>query len=524
MQLNDGDHRQKHIVLDALVSYSDACTLPNLTPSCPYYEDIDGVPSCNEECRSLLAEWGGPVRPVETHREGGLVLTGRAIPRSAASGMTSFDATERYLRDRGLPLPQQSTGSLLLGLEAAMIAMPHPERMQSMTQALDLWDELDRRGLPVEAVVRAGILPTLATHLAALTTIPYISVRGDLHEASAEMLDRLQSLIEPWQRLLEAAYAEEGTEDDVRRVIRLTFRSNDLTKRLWGARHMPNLDETTDVLAVGDQAHALIIAYALSGRFAGRVRSWFTRVLAEDKLSVLSWQAPPPGIFGALSHQRQVEEHGLWLWERNTVTHLEDWSITSLMAEWRAHEVADHNLPPLVYGERSCDHEQVATTALTRMSKARPNRPRQVSPLRAEDLTTRAVELLEAGDPAAAADVFAGLVELRPWDGDALNNLGFCLLPVNPSAALERLQEASLYPNDAVTINVANRILALILLGRTDDARRLAETSSDIISHPARDKSCFVWRRDEADGTLILGKSEAQPAYLAELLRDLLDM
>jgi len=522
MQFDEGDGRQEHILLDALVSYSDACTLPDLTPSCPYYVNEAGTPTCEEQCRGLLARWGGAVRPVESHKQGSLVLTGRAIPRTSASGVTAFDAAERYLRDRGLPLPQQSTGSLLLGLEAAMTAMPRPERLESMSRALDLWDELERRGLPVDAVVGAGILPTLATHLAALTTIPYVSVRGDLHEVSAEMLDRLKHFIEPWQDLLETSFAEEGAEEDVRRAIRLTFRPEPPNRRLFGARDIPTWNEVEDeVPGAEEQPFALLISYALSGRFVDRVLSWFTRALADDKLAVLGWQAPPVGIFSALRGHRETEEHGLWLWERNTVTHLEDWSTTSLMAEWRAHEVADHNLAPLIYGERSCNHEQVATTALTRMSKSRPNKPRPLVGLRAQDLTTRAVELLKAGDFTAAADVFAGLVELRPWDGDALNNLGFCLLPIDLQAALQRLQEASLYPGESVTINVANRVLALLLLGRPTDAQGLAEASIGTIEkHPAQDHECFVWRRDDASQALTLGRADSH-TYLQELLTEL---
>ncbi|MET4079662.1 hypothetical protein [Janibacter sp. UYMM211] len=523
MELDDNDRRQEHIVLDALVSYSDACTLPHLTPSCPYYAVVDSVPTCEEQCRRLIAEWGGGERPVESHRQGSLVLTGRAIPRASASGVTAFDAAERYLRDRALPLTQQSTGSLLLGLEAAMTAMPRPERLKSMSQALDLWDELDRRGLPVDAVVRAGILPTLATHLAALTTIPYVRFQGDSHEVSGEMLARLGEFIEPWQGLLEAAFAEEGSEDDVRQAIRLTSKPEELNRRLLGRRAplggRSGVDEEASIVDEGP--YGLLIAYAMSGRFVDRVLSWFHRALADDKLLVLGWQPPPPGIFSALRTHRPVEEHGLWLWERNTVTHLDEWSTTSLMAEWRAHEVADHNLAPLVYGERCCDHEQVATTALTRLSKSRPNRPRPVEGLRAQDLMNRAVELLRAGDHQAASHVFSGLVELRPWDGDALNNLGFCLMPIDPWAALQRLEEASLYPSGGLTINVANRVLALALLDRHADARNLAESSIEKIgSHPSRDHGCYVWRRD-ADGALTLDHAETQHAYLQELLDEL---
>lgn len=514
------DPREERILLDALVAYGDSCTLPDLTPSCPYYENLDGVPTCDEQCRTLLARWGGNPRPIQSHTQGGLVLTGRAIPRVAASGHNPFDAGERYLRDRGLPLVEQSTGSLLLGLESAMTAMPHPERLQSIAQALDIWDELERRGLPSEAVVRAGILPTLATHIAALITIPYVTIHGDLVEVSDEMLERLSSLIEPWQQVLEAAVLSEGSDDHVRRAIRATVRPMELHRRLFGTQQefeVPLAD-----IELPEDRDLLLVSYALSGRFIDRVTGWLSRTLAEDKLSVLAWQAPPPGIFCALNVSSQAEEHGLWLWERNTVTDLNDWTTSSLVAEWRAHEVADHNLSPLVYGERSCDHERVASTVLMRMSSAGRNEPRRVVRLHASELTNRAVELLEGGDYAGASDLFAGLVELRPWDGEALNNLGFCLVPTDPEAALLRLQEASLYPHDNVPLNVANRVFVLALLGRHDDALALAEAGLSIPIHSQSPRSaCFVWRLNAGDNSLSLEHAESQYVYLDELVEQL---
>jgi hypothetical protein len=77
--------------------------------------------------------------------------------------------------------------------------------------------------------------------------------------------------------------------------------------------------------------------------------------------------------------------------------------------------------------------------ALIKSSQQRGDRAesRWLDPVAFVDAAT---DLLKANQIREAADIFATLVELRPTDGEALNNLGFCLLPLDPTAALEALQ------------------------------------------------------------------------------------
>ena len=109
---------RRHLLMNALVTFSDSCTLPLLTPSCPYYRHDGHSASCNEECRDLIDEWGIADRRVREVQIGGLVLRGRGMPIEVATGAVPFDATKNYLRERRFSPPQQSTGSLLLGLGA----------------------------------------------------------------------------------------------------------------------------------------------------------------------------------------------------------------------------------------------------------------------------------------------------------------------------------------------------------------------------------------------------------------------
>ncbi len=90
----DLSEREHRIFLDALQSYADACTLPDLTPSCPYYRLTDDGPSCEWQCWDVLDRHGGATRPVREHVVGGLVLTGVELPLAAVAGAQDYDARQ----------------------------------------------------------------------------------------------------------------------------------------------------------------------------------------------------------------------------------------------------------------------------------------------------------------------------------------------------------------------------------------------------------------------------------------------
>ena len=114
MLLEGVPDRVRLLLLDALVTYSDSCTLPNLTQSCPYFVQTDAGPTCGEQCRDLIAESGAADRGVRDVRIGGLVLHGRGMPRSVASGSVAYDATKRFLTERRKPPNEQGTGLSLI--------------------------------------------------------------------------------------------------------------------------------------------------------------------------------------------------------------------------------------------------------------------------------------------------------------------------------------------------------------------------------------------------------------------------
>ena len=510
----------QHILMDALVSYSDGCTLPTLTPSCPYYRVEGNTPLCGEECRQLIDDWGAADRRIREVQIGGLVLRGRGLPLRVVSGDSAFDATKNYLQERRLPPAEQGTGSLLLGLAAAMsdtrVGSNADRGRLARTQAI--WAELDRRGLPVESVVRAAILPQVARTVALMAAMPYLRAAGAWGwSVSTDALDRTEAAAQDWNQLLEAAYEQEGV--DAAAPWPPEGEPNPQHREpSWRAE--PVISIVIEELQTGErwthESKDGRIPYALSKRFTARIAEWFSRLLADGLTEVVQWQAPPAALFMAMPVRSAPEEVGQWLWDRFTETHLEDWQPSSLLREWEALQGGGVPVPLPVWREREPDSETLAFVALQRLTR-RERRHAPEPSLRAENFVSAAISYLERGQVQEAANIFAGLVELRPADGDARNNLGFCLLADDPIEALAILQRASLYPMKQKTINAANRVLALYLVGRVEDAIRLGE---EFLEQPADhdDVPCYAWEQNVETGELVLRPVSSGHEYLQNLV------
>ena len=498
-------HHVRSLLLDALVTYSDSCTLPNLTPSCPYFVQSEAGPTCREQCRDLIAQSGAADRRVRDVRIGGLVLHGRGMPQSVASGSVAYDATKRFLTERRKSPSGQGTGSLLLGLKAALDGLS-ADAHETADRVMPLWAELERRDVPVERVVGAAMLPEIAVRLGMLASIPAMTEGGLwAYGVSPDYLGALQSQAESgWSELLKAAIDADGGRDKARRLAMESLAGEADGSRLGGAQRFSAEFAQLDT-AHGMEKSDWVLAdvrmlYAMSSRFSNRVREWLTRLLNEDLRSLLRMQPPPIPLFLALpTEPMPIDEIGLWIWDRFTQTRYGDWSTSSLMQEWRSARTGEVPLPQLVWSERRTDPEAIASIWLSKSSE-----PRKTSlperGLSADEFVHAAINHLDEGRIQEAADIFAGLVELRPADGDALNNLGFCLLPLDPSSGLEELERASLYPQGNVALNLANRALALHLVGRDEDALQLGREA--LGSEHRGVGLAVMWKHDHDTGKL----------------------
>lgn len=504
-----GDERQ--IFLDALVSYADSCTLPKLTPSCPYYRVLDRGPTCGEECRSAVAKYGGPDRPVGEAHLGGLVLVGRQLPPRVLAGADDYDSGQLFVAERDLTPTEQSTGTVLLSLQAAL-RQPLIDDPSRYEHVLQLWAVLAGRGLDVESVVRGGILPDIVLSVISLAVTPALAREGALpSDMSSDFRNLLAaSAGRGWPGLLDAVVngyptREAALADGARQPHPyLRRRAND------------DHDVSGPFYGEGDGSFPLTahLAIARSRAFVGRVEDWLSRLLTEDLRSLVTADVPPKAVFDALVAGPLADDLGLWLFERMTITRAENWSTSSLLLEWRSMRGEQlPGVPSRIVAERRVDRQAITELALDRSAR-HTGRRSQIRDLSAAQFSRKAAGELTCGNYQAAANIFAALVDLRPGDGDAINNLAFCLVPLDREKALRRLQEATLYAIDQRGVNAANRALVLHLVGRHSEALKVALDA--LGAYP--DVQAYLWTHAKCDEAVFRPVRASVATYLQDLV------
>jgi hypothetical protein len=391
---------------------------------------------------------------------------------------------------------------------------------------MPLWAELERRGVPVERVVGAAMLPWVADRLGMVASVPAMMEGGLWGDGvSPDLVELLRTQAESgWSQLLNAAMEADGGRRKARRLALTAMSDRAVGPHLGGAQGF-----TAEFVKLGSANGAeksdwvltdVRMLYAMSSRFSNRVQEWLTRLLNEDLASLLRMQPPPIPVFLAFpTEPMPVDELGMWIWDRFTQTRYDDWATSSLMQEWRTASTGDVPLAQPVWSERRTNPEAIASVWLSKSSDSPMNTSLSGRGLGADEFVEAAIAHLNDGEIQEAADIFAGLVELRPADGDALNNLGFCLLPLDPSSGLEELEKASLYPQANVVLNLANRVLGLHLVGRDEAALELAR---EVMGSEHRAVGLAVmWKHNHDAGGLTL-ESEVHPVqYLGQLLTHL---
>lgn len=210
----------------------------------------------------------------------------------------------------------------------------------------------------------------------------------------------------------------------------------------------------------------------LSKPFRTGLRAWLSFAEMED---LLRWV--PPADLGDLDPTEEAEaSEFLWLAERFTKTYLDDWSQASLKLEYRyTHEKWQPGAFPVeLLSERQVPPVKVSEELAARVVHGRRGDPAAVSAL-----VERALEAIDNKKRDLAAAIFTTARTLDPDDNHIANNLAFCLLPDRPDEALEILigvrarTEMNLLP-------IANSVAALMRLGETSEALRVAEEAAAI--------------------------------------------
>jgi hypothetical protein len=491
----------------ALTRFSDDCQPPELNADCPFFQPTTDGGVCGEQCKDILAAVGGD-RPAAT--EGlsfgdGLVLQRRRRPRPRRGPdktKRAFDAREAHLSDRDRPRDVRSAASLIH--ELRMLLFEHPGTTEDPSETRyeihATFDELARRGVNVEALVRHGLLDQLALAIPMLAALPEFG----------EPVDGAEHVVgQAWHELLVASHA-----DDKRRRLDGVVDLDGLMRRVRSMALsfsvLPPLNAPESVASTDESQNPGLTSYALGGRFVSRVINWVQTAAIDD---VLDWQAPPASLFVSepitVGPSPQVVQQGRWLYDRFSKTYLPDWEPESLEHEWRwLLGRCEGAAPASVMKERPTRAEEVSA-CLADLATA-PASAQTPALTAGEDdsavlynFVYLAARSLREGRRQEAITLFRGLAQLRPRDPDINNNYGFCLLVDDPESAVRWLERAATL-NEGRQLdgtNLANRIYAATLL--KDDERALA--LAEVLFTASRTQtfvSAYLWL-DNGDGPVL---------------------
>ena len=503
---------ENRILLDALVSYADACTMPALTPTCPFYRLVDGRPFCEEQCRDIAEARGAEPRRIRTSNVGGLVLSGREIPVRTMSGTESFDAGELRLRHKEDNAASQPTASLIAGLVETVMASATKQSPPS-EQALGLWGELERRNYPIERVARHSIARTAAPAITLSVLLPLLVDEGltPFGRDSDVFSKNENPSRSTWAAALKEAFDQYPSAALRQRHSLEPIDAPALRSRLGGLVAATVPDEDFELFL----EKVKFAPFLLSNYAMARVHAWIGHLFRTDLEAALAASPPAHAATFAAVPPYGVDEEARWLGDRFLYTDLDRWAPTSLTLEWRhqsGHRDTDCPLPLLQ--ERKVDRTLVGERALAALGDKGPRRP-SPQPLDSSMFVRSASQALSERQFERAIAIFRGVTEMFPTEVDAWNNLGFCQLASDPIEALRSLEYAASLRGGNTIVCAANRTLALHQLKRDEEAtevgrRALADAAT---TYP----SAIMWAHPSQE-VHKLDKNVEPRAYLTQLL------
>ena len=437
------DPREREIFLRALRQYSDNCEPPELTPDCPYSVTTGpGVRGCGNECMDLLAHHNAPLSHEVIDVGDGLTMrrTRRPRTRRVHNPMSSaYDAREVYLRDKSAGPPSTwRLAAMLVGI-VEHLETPPPEDSAAADQRLAAIKELilliEAKGLTFDTQV----LPHLR-YVTGFAVFKQYFLPADREAGGVESIPRDWVLA-------------------VRHHVE------------WG-----DTEPSVEALSQGFQG------------ILSTTTSWAAAASWDD---LVNWR-PPSTAPAASSLVMPPRSDDLWVTERFTKTYLSQWSVPALRSEWK-----------YLHGQKPapCDPNEMRVREVSANDLAKVMADRLGAELRpSEELTNMLVEpaltFLKEGRRTEAAALFEAALRHSPNDALALNNLGFCLLPDDPEEGLRHL-DASMGTDQAhLELTNANRLLALVLLGRWTSACDLAETHLDRFANSSPQEAVWLWDID----------------------------
>jgi hypothetical protein len=349
-----------------------------------------------------------------------------------------FDAVGIAIREADLPTDRKSTTALLIEVRERLLTPPWidadmEERKYLVAAGLD---ELRRRGLDADLAVRHGFGPGFTGIITILLIFPHLKNPDAIPTTYAEAAVRVPK---PWVDALGLG----GGSLDMRALV--------------------------DVKQ--------------------RIENWVLTAPIDD---LIYWN-PPSAQPSRATDAPEAAARATWIVDRFTQTYLYDWSKSSLLYEWRyIYSLEPGPLSPEAMCERRIDRDDLHFQIASNASEEWPSEggTPAAAQLDVNALTAHVIAKLREDENEAALAVAEAIAGLRPDDPAATNNMGFCVLPFDPSRALTVLREAQRLGFDSA-INPMNQVVAAL---RMEDRSELAAAVAQVIALSFdRAEIAFVW-------------------------------
>lgn len=204
------------------------------------------------------------------------------------------------------------------------------------------------------------------------------------------------------------------------------------------------------------------------------IRQWVRNASLDD---VITLAAPQRGQLAAdsvtLDDEPELHKQYRWMVDHFAKTFYRDWGTTSLHNElkWLDGDISSPCPDELMHDRAVTRRDLVEEIARRAVYQTKP--PGVGDSISAE-MTRHAINLLHQGRLREAVAVFEFGITQRPYDPGIRNNLGFCLIPLDPNQALDHLEAAANmgYPSSAT--NTYNQMCCYLALGRSRAALNAA--------------------------------------------------
>ena len=432
----------RELFLVALREFSESCVAPELIAECPFSTVSEpGVRSCGEECMDLLGLNHAPDPIAAVTLDDGLTIRRRVRPRARrepGGPSKPYDAKEIYQEDSGASEPRRwRLAALIYGLGELIKTAPPVDSSAAQTRLnriAEVIDLIESRGIDVEKHLDHWLRQRVNEGLMSALRRPVLR-----------------------QELPEFAHGTEWVD------------------LLVGAGDKP-------IARAEDVYHTVLQT----------VITWSQRASRKD---LLDWK-PPEHLadgFPSLAEYDAGAELGQWLVDRFCTTYISEWKEASLRQEWQyMHGSLMPPCPATEMSIRPVAEDDLGRVMAHRMANSEfAHRTHSIAP----SLVEPAVAFLEEGRRTEAAALFEALLRMDPSDATTQNNLGFCMLPDQPARAAELFEQATELDPD-LDLASMNRVLALALLGKRDEAIDSARQLHEEVGSRLAEENGWLWDVD----------------------------